>query len=128
MSRKNYVYDNGKTHKERVNVYQLEKRVKALEVQNQAIKRHLQHQINLNQQQVLLNETLSDRVALLEKASWSKQHSAKKITLRLSLCKVREIAATLSVKVAIAWNTLSATFHKAKEKSCWQWQNSTSMI
>lgn len=28
MSRKNYVYDNGKTHKERVNVYQLEKRVK----------------------------------------------------------------------------------------------------
>ena len=73
MSRKNYVYDNGKTHKERVNVYQLEKRVKALEVQNQAIKRHLQHQINLNQQQVLLNETLSDRVALLEKASWSKQ-------------------------------------------------------
>lgn len=73
MSRKNYVYDNGKIHKERVNVYQLEKRVKALEVQNQAIKRHLQHQINLNQQQVLLNETLSDRVALLEKASWSKQ-------------------------------------------------------
>lgn len=73
MSRKNYVYDNGKTHKKRVNVYQLEKRVKALEVQNQAIKRHLQHQINLNQQQVLLNETLSDRVALLEKASWSKQ-------------------------------------------------------
>lgn len=42
-------------------------------MQNQAIKRHLQHQISLNQQQVLLNETLSDRVALLEKASWSKQ-------------------------------------------------------
>lgn len=73
MARKNYVYDNGKTHKERVNVYQLEKRVKALEIQNQAIKRHLQHQISLNQQQVLLNETLSDRVALLEKASWSKK-------------------------------------------------------
>lgn len=73
MARKNYVYDNGKTHKKRVNVYQLEKRVKALEVQNQAIKRHLQHQIGLNQQQVLLNETLSDRVALLEKASWNKQ-------------------------------------------------------
>ena len=32
MARKNYVYDNGKTRKERVNVYQLEKRVKALEV------------------------------------------------------------------------------------------------
>ena len=56
-----------------MNVYQLEKRVKALEIQNQAIKRHLQHQISLNQQQVLLNETLFDRVALLEKASWSKQ-------------------------------------------------------
>ena len=25
MARKNYVYDNGKTRKERVNVYQLEK-------------------------------------------------------------------------------------------------------
>jgi len=73
MSRKNYVYDNGKTHKERVNVYQLEKRVKALEVQNKVIKRHLQHQIGLNQQQVLLNESLHDRVALLEKASWNKQ-------------------------------------------------------
>lgn len=62
-----------KTRKDRVNVWQLEKRVKALEIQNQAIKRHLQHQISLNQQQVLLNETLSDRVALLEKASWNKQ-------------------------------------------------------
>lgn len=73
MSRKNYVYDNGKTRKGRVNVYQLEKRVKALEVQNKVIKRHLQHQIGLNQQQVLLNESLHDRVALLEKASWHNQ-------------------------------------------------------
>ncbi len=30
MSRKNYVYDNGKTHKERVNVYQLEKTCKSV--------------------------------------------------------------------------------------------------
>lgn len=73
MSNKKYNYDNGKTHKDRVNVWQLEKRVKALEVQNQVIKRHLQHQIGLNKQQVLLNESLHDRVALLEKASWSKQ-------------------------------------------------------
>ena len=73
MSNKKYNYDNGKKHKDRVNVWQLEKRVKALEVQNQVIKRHLQHQIGLNQQQVLLNESLHDRVALLEKASWSKQ-------------------------------------------------------
>ncbi len=54
-------------------MYQLEKRVKALEVQNKVIKRHLQHQVGLNQQQVLLNESLHDRVALLEKASWRKQ-------------------------------------------------------
>lgn len=73
MAKNDYTYDNGKTRKDRVNVWQLEKRVKALEIQNQAIKRHLQHQISLNQQQVLLNETLSDRVALLEKASWRKQ-------------------------------------------------------
>ena len=73
MSNKKYTYDNGRTRKDRVNVWQLEKRVKALEVQNQAIKRHLQHQISLNQQQVLLNESLHDRVALLEKASWNKQ-------------------------------------------------------
>lgn len=73
MAKNDYTYDNGKTRKDRVNVWQLEKRVKALEVQNQAIKRHLQHQIGLNQQQELLNETLSDRVELLKKASWNKQ-------------------------------------------------------
>lgn len=73
MSRKNYVYDNGKTHKERVNVWALEKRVKKLEAQIQIISRHVNHQAELNQQQVLLNESLHDRVALLEKASWSKQ-------------------------------------------------------
>ena len=73
MSRKNYVYDNGKKHKERVNVYQLEKRVKKLEAQIQIINRHINHQAGLNQQQVLLNESLHDRVALLEKASWNKQ-------------------------------------------------------
>ena len=73
MSNKKYTYDNGRTRKDRVNVYQLEKRVKVLEVQNKAIKRHLQHQIGLNQQQVLLNESLHDRVALLEKESWNKQ-------------------------------------------------------
>ena len=35
------------------------------------------------------------------------QNSAKKIKLRLNRCKVGAIAATLSAKVAIAWNTLS---------------------
>ena len=73
MAKNDYTYDNGKTRKGRVNVWQLEKRVKKLESQIQIISRHVNHQAGLNQQQVLLNETLSDRVALLEKASWNKQ-------------------------------------------------------
>lgn len=73
MSNKKYTYDNGKTRKGRVNVWELEKRVKKLETQIQIISRHINHQAELNKQQVLLNETLSDRVALLEKASWNKQ-------------------------------------------------------
>ncbi|MEZ7731173.1 hypothetical protein [Haemophilus sp. 27098_8_127] len=73
MAKNDYTYDNGKTRKGRVNVWELEKRVKKLEAQIQIISRHVNHQAELNQQQVLLNETLSDRVALLEKASWSKQ-------------------------------------------------------
>lgn len=73
MAKNDYTYDNGKTHKGRVNVWELEKRVKKLESQIQIISRHVNHQAGLNQQQVLLNETLSDRVAPLEKASWRKQ-------------------------------------------------------
>lgn len=73
MAKNDYTYDNGKTRKGRVNVWELEKRVKKLETQIQIISRHINHQAELNKQQVLLNETLSDRVALLEKTSWSKQ-------------------------------------------------------
>ena len=73
MAKNDYTYDNGKTRKGRVNVWELEKRVKKLETQIQIISRHINHQAELNKQQVLLNETLSDRVALLEKASWSNQ-------------------------------------------------------
>lgn len=73
MAKNDYTYDNGKTRKGRVNVWELEKRVKKLEAQIQIISRHINHQAELNKQQVLLNETLSDRVALLEKASWNKQ-------------------------------------------------------
>lgn len=73
MAKNDYTYDNGKTRKGRVNVWELEKRVKKLETQIQIISRHINHQAELNKQQVLLNETLSDRAALLEKASWSKQ-------------------------------------------------------
>lgn len=73
MAKNDYTYDNGKTRKGRVNVWELEKRVKKLEAQIQIISRHINHQAELNKQQVLLNETLSDRAALLEKASWNKQ-------------------------------------------------------
>ena len=73
MAKNDYTYDNGKTRKGRVNVWELEKRVKKLETQIQIISRHVNHQAGLNQQQVLLNESLHDRVALLEKASWNKQ-------------------------------------------------------
>jgi len=73
MAKNDYTYDNGKTRKGRVNVWELEKRVKKLETQIQIISRHINHQAELNKQQVLLNETLSDRTELLEKASWNKQ-------------------------------------------------------
>ena len=73
MAKNDYTYDNGKTRKGRVNVWELEKRVKKLETQIQIISRHINHQAELNKQQVLLNETLSDRAALFEKASWNKQ-------------------------------------------------------
>lgn len=73
MAKNDYTYDNGKTRKGRVNVWELEKRVKKLETQIQIISRHINHQAELNKQQVLLNETLSDRAELLEKASWNKQ-------------------------------------------------------
>lgn len=73
MAKNDYTYDNGKTRKGRVNVWELEKRVKKLEAQIQIISRHINHQAELNKQQVLLNETLSDRAALLEKDSWNKQ-------------------------------------------------------
>lgn len=72
MAKNDYTYDNGKTRKGRVNVWELEKRVKKLETQIQIISRHINHQAELNKQQVLLNESLHDRVALLEKASWNK--------------------------------------------------------
>ncbi len=67
MSNKKYTYDNGRTRKDRVNVWQLEKRVKKLEAQIQIINRHINHQAGLNQQQVLLNESLHDLWHCLKK-------------------------------------------------------------
>lgn len=67
MSNKKYTYDNGRTRKDRVNVWQLEKRVKKLEAQIQIINRHINHQAGLNKQQVLLNESLHDLWHCLKK-------------------------------------------------------------
>jgi raw score 10.02 len=49
MAKNDYTYDNGKTRKGRVNVWELEKRVKKLEAQIQIISRHVNHQAELNQ-------------------------------------------------------------------------------
>ena len=46
-----------------------------------------------------------------------KESAAAKFCKENQIAVEQAIAATLSAKVAIAWNTLSATFHKAKEKS-----------
>ncbi|OOF64784.1 hypothetical protein [Rodentibacter pneumotropicus] len=71
MTSKKYTYDSRNTRKrERVNVWQLNKTVKALELKVQVLERHVAHQVGLNAQQVLLNESLHDRVAELETARW----------------------------------------------------------
>ena len=45
-----------------------------------------------------------------------RQNSAKKIRLRLNRCKVGAIAATLSAKVDIAWNTLSGNLSQGERE------------
>ncbi|MBF0752129.1 MULTISPECIES: hypothetical protein [unclassified Pasteurella] len=71
MISKKYTYDSRNTRKrERVNVWQLNQKVKALELKVKVLERHITHQVGLNAQQVLLNESLHDRVAELEKAKW----------------------------------------------------------
>ncbi|OOF51938.1 hypothetical protein BKK54_00945 [Rodentibacter genomosp. 1] len=71
MASKKYTYDSRNTCKpERVNVWQLNKTVKALELKVKVLERHVAHQVGLNAQQVLLNESLHDRVAELETAKW----------------------------------------------------------
>ncbi|BFU60738.1 MULTISPECIES: hypothetical protein [Rodentibacter] len=71
MSKK-YTYDNRTLRpRERVNVWQLNKTVKALEKKVQILERHVAHQVGLNAQQVLLNESYHDRIAELETAKWN---------------------------------------------------------
>lgn len=71
MTSKKYTYDSRITRKrERVNVWLLNKTVKALELKVKVLERHVAHQVGLNAQQVLLNESLNDRIAELEKVRW----------------------------------------------------------
>ncbi|OOF85170.1 hypothetical protein [Rodentibacter ratti] len=71
MTSKKYTYDSRITrNRERVNVWLLNKTVKALEQKVKVLERHITHQIGLNAQQVLLNESLHDRVAELEMTKW----------------------------------------------------------
>ena len=68
MASSNYVYDNGKKRHNRVNMWQLNKTVQEQARNIQLLQRAISHQANLNAQQVLLNESLSDRIALLEQS------------------------------------------------------------
>lgn len=65
MASSNYVYDNGKKRHNRVNVWQLNKTVREQARNIQLLQRAISHQANVNAQQVLLNKSLSDRIALL---------------------------------------------------------------
>ena len=62
MASSNYVYDNGKKRHNRVNVWQLNKTVQEQARNIQLLQRAISHQANVNTQQVLLNESLSDRI------------------------------------------------------------------
>ena len=75
MASSNYVYDNGKKRHNRVNVWQLNKTVQEQARNIQLLQREISHQANVNAQQVLLNESLSDRIALLEEEQWAREQS-----------------------------------------------------
>lgn len=75
MVSRNYVYDNGKKRHNRVNVWQLNKTVQEQARNIQLLQRAISHQAGVNAQQVLLNESLSDRIALLEEAQWAREQS-----------------------------------------------------
>jgi hypothetical protein len=75
MASSNYVYDNGKKRHNRVNVWQLNKTVQEQARNIQLLQRAISHQAGVNAQQVLLNESLSDRIALLEEEQWAREQS-----------------------------------------------------
>ena len=75
MASSNYVYDNGKKRHNRVNVWQLNKTVQEQARNIQLLQRAISNQAGVNTQQVLLNESLSERIALLEEEQWAREQS-----------------------------------------------------
>ena len=63
------------TPRSRVNVWQLNKTVQEQARNIQLLQRAISHQAGVNAQQVLLNESLSDRIALLEEEQWAREQS-----------------------------------------------------
>lgn len=76
MTSKKYVYSKEKnTPRSRVNVWLLNKTVQEQVNNIQLLQRAISHQAGVNAQQVLLNESLSDRIALLEEEQWAREQS-----------------------------------------------------
>ena len=76
MTSKKYVYSKEKnTPRSRVNVWQLQQKLNEQTRHILLLQRAISHQANVNAQQVLLNESLSDRIALLEEEQWSREQS-----------------------------------------------------
>lgn len=83
MASKKYVYSKEKnTPRSRVNVWQLNKTVQEQARNIQLLQRAISHQAGVNAQQVLLNESLSDRIALLEEEQWAREQSIFKRVAR----------------------------------------------
>ena len=76
MTSKKYVYNKEKnTLRHRVNVWQLQQKVNEQARHILLLQRAISHQAGVNAQQVLLNESLSDRIALLEEEQWAREQS-----------------------------------------------------
>ena len=76
MTSKKYVYSKEKnTPRSRVNVWQLQQKLNEQTRHILLLQRAMSHQANVNAQQVLLNESLSDRIALLEEEQWAREQS-----------------------------------------------------
>ena len=76
MASKKYVYSKEKnTPRSRVNVWQLQQKLNEQTRHILLLQRAISHQAGVNAQQVLLNESLSDRIALLEEERWAREQS-----------------------------------------------------